>query len=247
MDGHSHYGGGSCPNWLKIGSTSSDVTSTATSQQQRFYYPMSLNSVTKNKSNKISGDGGVGYQDYQNRYPHQQEQQYPGTDPNGASYYPYTGFHAKQQLQQQSTILVGGKRLRIGGGTFPKKSHVCYGIDAAYLPPNKRSRNYSTTGKTAAMIINELYPEFKDQCTYKTIMVNKLPRFECSFTVQAKTFSAEGSNKKAAKQLACELALKELRPDIMLDISVSISEAKKMTNCDFCASQTNGSENSIYK
>lgn len=31
--------------------------------------------------------------------------------------------------------------------------------------------------------------------------VNKLPRFECSFVVQGKTFSAEGSNKKAAKQV----------------------------------------------
>ncbi|VDO52143.1 unnamed protein product, partial [Brugia timori] len=96
------------------------------------------------------------------------------------------------------------------------------------------------------MILNELYPEFKDECSYRTLVVNKLPRFECSFVVQAKKFCAEGSNKKAAKQLACELALKELRPDIILDASVSISETK-LADFDFCAQQANGSEESRRK
>lgn len=39
-------------------------------------------------------------------------------------------------------------------------------------------------------------------------------------------------------QLACELALKELRPDILLDVTVSVSEERK----GFCLSQTNESE-----
>uniref|UniRef100_A0A158Q6T8 Double-stranded RNA-binding protein Staufen n=1 Tax=Elaeophora elaphi TaxID=1147741 RepID=A0A158Q6T8_9BILA len=250
MDTHTYYGSSGCPSWMRVDSASSDVTSTISSQQQqqphRFYYPMmSLNSVAKNKGNKISGGGGIGYQDYQDHYPQQQQQQYPGTDPNGAGYYGCTGFFAKQQLQQP-IVSCGAKRRRIGG-TFPKKNRFCYGMDAAYPPPNKKSRNYSTTGKTAAMILNELYPEFKDQCSYRTMMVNKLPRFECCFTVQSKTFCAEGSNKKAAKQLACELALKELRPDILLDVSVSMSESRKFEHYAFCSSQTNGSEETKRK
>ncbi|MCP9259001.1 hypothetical protein DINM_001985 [Dirofilaria immitis] len=206
MDGHSYYGGGGCPSWMRIGNALSGVSSTTTSQQQqRFYYSMSFNNATKNKTTKIN-DGSIGYQDYQNHYPHQQQQQqqqYSGTNRNSANYYSCAGFLAKQQLQQ-STVSTGGKRGRTDC-TFPKKNRFCYGIDAAYLPPNKKPRNYSTTGKTAAMILNELYPEFKDQCSYKT--------------------------------LACELALKELRPDIMLDISVSESEAKKVVNFDYSAPQ----------
>ncbi|VBB29865.1 unnamed protein product [Acanthocheilonema viteae] len=240
MDSHNYYGSSGCQNWIRVSSATSDISSTIASQQQqqRFYYPMSLNSVPKNKANKISGGGGggVGYQDYQGHYP-QQQQQYPGTDPSGTGYYGCTSFFAKQL--PQSAVSSGAKRRHIAG-TFPKKNRFSYGMNAAYPPPNKKPRNYSTTGKTAAMILNELYPEFKDQCSYKTMMVNKLPRFECSFTVQAKTFCAEGSNKKAAKQLACELALKELRPDILLD--VSISESKKFGNYAFCSSQTNGIE-----
>ncbi|EJD75490.1 double-stranded RNA-specific editase B2 [Loa loa] len=226
MDSHNYYGSGGCSSWMRVGSASSDVTSTIASQQQqqqqRFYYPtISLNSVTKNKTSKISGGGGIGYQDYHDHYSRQQQQQqYSG--PNGTGYYGCTGFLAKQQMQQ-SAVSSGGKRGRIGG-TFPRKSRFCYGMDATYTPPNKNL---------------ELIP--------RPLVVNKLPRFECSFTLQAKKFCAEGSNKKAAKQLACELALKELRPDILLDISVSVSEARKLANYGFCAPQANGSEESRRK
>ncbi|VDK73744.1 unnamed protein product [Litomosoides sigmodontis] len=236
MDTHSYYGSG-CPSWTRVGSASSDITSAMVlqhQQQQRFYYPMSLNGIPKNKT---AGGGGVGYQDYRDHYA--QQQQYPGNDSNCADYYGPTRFFAKPL--QQSAVSCGVKRRHIGG-TFPKKNRFCYGLDVTYPLPNKKPRSYSTTGKTAAMILNELYPEFKDQCSYKTMIVNKLPRFECCFTVQAKTFSAEGSNKKAAKQLACELALKELRPDILLDVSVSASESKKFENYALCSPETNGIE-----
>uniref|UniRef100_A0A915PD45 Uncharacterized protein n=1 Tax=Setaria digitata TaxID=48799 RepID=A0A915PD45_9BILA len=248
MDGHAYYGDGGggnsvCPIWMRTGSASSDITSVASQQQQqqRLFYPMlPLNSGAKSKGNKISGGGGVGYQDYHEHYPQQQQQQqqYPGVDLNAGGYYGCASFLPKHHLQQ-SSLSCGVKRGRTGG-TFPKKNR--YGMDIACPPPNKKPKNYTTTGKTAAMILNELFPEFKDQCSYKTMMVNKLPRFECSFTVQGKIFSAEGSNKKAAKQLACELALKELRPDITLDVTVSVSEAKKLTNYGFYAVQPNGSE-----
>lgn len=51
-----------------------------------------------------------------------------------------------------------------------------YGMDTAYPPPSKRPKNYSTAGKTAAMILNELYPEFKDQCNYRTV-------YACMFVI----------------------------------------------------------------
>lgn len=35
----------------------------------------------------------------------------------------------------------------------------------------KKEKQYSTAGKTAAMILNELYPDFKDQCTYDTVWI----------------------------------------------------------------------------
>ncbi|VIO90373.1 adenosine deaminase ADR-1C, putative [Brugia malayi] len=202
---------------------------------------MSLNNITKNKSNRVSGGVGTGYHNYQNHYP--QQQHYSGTDPNTTGYYG-SGFFTKHQLQH-STVSSRGKRER-SYGSFPRKNRFDCGVDTTYAPPNKKSRTYSATGKTAAMILNELYPEFKDECSYRTLVVNKLPRFECSFVVQAKKFCAEGSNKKAAKQLACELALKELRPDIILDASVSISETK-LADFDFCAQQANGSEESRRK
>ncbi|VDO45196.1 unnamed protein product [Brugia timori] len=124
MDSHSYYGAGGCPSWLRIGSTSSDAISTITSQQQqqqqqqqRFYYPMmSLNNITKNKSNRVSGGVGTGYHNYQNHYP--QQQHYSGTDPNTTGYYG-SGFFTKHQLQH-STVSSRGKRER-SYGSFPRK------------------------------------------------------------------------------------------------------------------------------
>lgn len=119
MDTQSYYGGGGgsgCPSWVRVGSASSDITSAMAlqhQQQQRFYYPMSLNNIPKNKA---TGGGGVGYQDYRDRYP--QQQQYAGTDSNGTDYYGSTRFFAKPL--QQSAVPSGVKRRRLGG-TFPKK------------------------------------------------------------------------------------------------------------------------------
>uniref|UniRef100_A0A0N5A8L0 DRBM domain-containing protein n=1 Tax=Syphacia muris TaxID=451379 RepID=A0A0N5A8L0_9BILA len=91
-------------------------------------------------------------------------------------------------------------------------------------------KKYSVVGKTAAMVLNELYPDFKEQCQYQTIETPaKIPRFKCSLNVCGETYSAEGSSKKIAKQLACELALKRLRPDITLEgPSFEKAEEEKM-------------------
>lgn len=119
-------------------------------------------------------------------------------------------------------------------GTFPRKNHT-FGYSGRGGMMNqsyqaaKKAKPYSSAGKTAAMILNELYPDFKDQCAYETLMTaTKMPRFKCSFTVQGILYEAEGSSKKIAKQLACEKALKDLRPDIQLDVpSFEQAEAEK--------------------
>uniref|UniRef100_A0A915C2S6 Double-stranded RNA-specific editase B2 n=2 Tax=Parascaris univalens TaxID=6257 RepID=A0A915C2S6_PARUN len=122
-----------------------------------------------------------------------------------------------------------------GGNTYSKKGAFAYsgmGTCDAYGGVSqmrvKKEKQYSTAGKTAAMILNELYPDFKDQCTYETLLDMKVPRFVCKFNVQGKEFSADASSKKIAKQLACERALKDLRPDIVLDVpSFEETEAGK--------------------
>ncbi|MFH4982317.1 hypothetical protein AB6A40_009026 [Gnathostoma spinigerum] len=84
----------------------------------------------------------------------------------------------------------------------------------------KPPKVYTTTGKTAAMILNELYPDFKDSCNFTSVQTEtKVARFRCSIVVKGQGFEADASNKKLAKQLVCEKALKVLRPDIKLDVT----------------------------
>lgn len=114
---------------------------------------------------------------------------------------------------------------------FPKKNSINRGnfIQRPRKLP-AHGKKYSVVGKTAAMVLNELYPDFKEQCQYQTIETPaKIPRFKCSLNVCGETYSAEGSSKKIAKQLACELALKRLRPDITLEgPSFEKAEEEKM-------------------
>ncbi|VDN31125.1 unnamed protein product [Gongylonema pulchrum] len=147
-------------------------------------------------------------QHHQHQHQHQQyqEQEDYGNADSGGGYYGYASFLAQQHSSNQ-------QKCRIARYVD---------MDASSHPPTKKSKGYSTVGKTAAMILNELYPDFKTN-----FMMNKVPHFECSFTVQGQVFSADGPNKKTAKQHACEQALRELRPDIELDMNVLPEHGEK--------------------
>ncbi|VDN06233.1 unnamed protein product [Thelazia callipaeda] len=221
MDGQNYYSGVSggsvgsnaYRNWIKPSNSPSELAPSLTQpQQQRIYYPISVGNDIKNSASKISGCSNMGYhQDYH----HLNQQQYLSTDIYPFNYYGYNNFLPKQQQSSVPYTSPGVKRSFSGSGTFPKKNYYEF-------PPKKRQKRYNTVGKTAAMILNELYPDFKDYCTYKTVYI------DFDIILRGKTYSAEGSNKKAAKQLACESALKQLRPDIRLDNPTS--EEKKTVN-----------------
>ncbi|VDM45597.1 unnamed protein product [Toxocara canis] len=173
------------------------------------YVPLAASGTNENAAAAVYGAAGAGYYGGQ----------YAGYPPIGTS---TPGARGGAQR---------GRGGWLGGRGRGQKSYGYSGFGALGALNNgsqmrvKKEKQYSTAGKTAAMILNELYPDFKDQCTYETLPDMKVPRFLCKFTVQGKNFSADASSKKIAKQLACERALKELRPDIVLDVP-SFEEAE---------------------